>query len=460
MASIPPNTPVQARQTRQRFANPEDYLSFELGKAVRELPPVYTRLLAGTITAIMLGAIGWAHFSHVDEVAVARGELVPTQTIRPVQALQGGKIRAIRVKEGDRVQTGQVLIEQDAAVSQAEVDRLTQSVRLLRQEIDRLEAERAGQTNTDTPLQNELLAARLQEFDDRQAAARAEASRQQAQIGEAQARLARLQENLQNARRTLVNAVERERSLRTLVDPSNGAVPRFDYLEAKDRLTQAQDQVASLEQDIAAQQEAIRQAQAAYLVAQQAAKRLSSERQSEILSQLNQRRQELANLEGQLQQSTRQQEQETVRAPIAGTVYRLQASLAEGTVQPGEELLSILPENNHLLLEVKILNQDIGFITPGMRAKVKLTTFPFQEFGTIEGEVVQVSPNATLDQDLGLVFTAQVRLSRNTMRVKGQDVALVPGMTAIAEIVTRQRSVLTFLLEPITRRFDEAFQAR
>ena len=129
-------------------------------------------------------------------------------------------------------------------------------------------------------------------------------------------------------------------------------------------------------------------------------------------------------------------------------------------MQPGEELLSILPESNQLLLEVKILNQDIGFIEPGMRAKVKLTTFPFQEFGTIEGEVVRVSPNATLDQDLGLVFTAQVRLSRNTMRVKGQDVELVPGMAAIAEIVTRQRSVLTFLLEPITRRFDEAFQAR
>jgi HlyD family secretion protein len=97
-----------------------------------------------------------------------------------------------------------------------------------------------------------------------------------------------------------------------------------------------------------------------------------------------------------------------------------------------------------------------------MPAKVKLATFPFQEFGTIDGEVMHISPNATVDKDLGLVFTARVKLDRTTMPVPVQqrDVQLVPGMSATAEIVTRQRSVLTFLLEPITRRFSEAFSTR
>lgn len=456
--TLRPASPAEARQTRQRFANPEDYLSYELGKAVQELPPLYTRILAGTLTALVFGAIAWAHFSKVDEVAVANGELVPAQRVRPVQATESGSIREIFVKEGDRVRKGDVLIEQDTALSDTVVSRLEESARLIRQDIARLEAERTGQNTAGTALQDQLLAARLQEFDNRQAAAVSEANRQSAAIAEAQARLLRLEENLVNARTALTNAIEREESLRTLT--GTGAVPRFDYLEAKDRLTQARDQVASLEQDIAAQRQAIRQAEAAFQGARQSASRLSSERQSEILSQLNQRREELASVEGQLAQAKQQQDQETIRAPIDGTVYNLQATLAEGTVQPGKELLSILPDGEALVLEVQVLNRDIGFISPGMPVKVKVATFPFQEFGTIAGEVIQVSPNATVDQELGPVFPTRVKLSQTSLPVYGKPVELSPGMAATAEIVTRQRSVLTFLLEPITRRFSEAFQAR
>lgn len=153
---------------------------------------------------------------------------------------------------------------------------------------------------------------------------------------------------------------------------------------------------------------------------------------------------------------------DTITAPISGRIYNIQTTLAERTIEPGEELLSILPDGQDLMLEVKVLNRDIGFIEVGMPAKVKLATFPFQEFGTIDGEVMHISPNATVDKDLGLVFTARVKLDRTTMPVPVQqrDVQLVPGMSATAEIVTRQRSVLTFLLEPITRRFSEAFSTR
>jgi HlyD family secretion protein len=453
--------PATARQTRQQFVNPEDYLSYELGKAVRELPPLYTRLLAGTLSAIVFGAITWAYFSKVDEVAVTQGELIPSSQIRPVRALEGGVIGEIRVKEGDQVAQGDVLIVQDPALSQAEVDRLSQSADLIRQDINRLVAEQNGQTATGNDLQDDLLEARLREFDTRRSAAEAEAARYLAAIGEAEARLARLQENLINANNTLGNAQEREANMRSLVD-NEGAVPRFDYLEAKDRLTQAQDQVSSLEQEINAQQQAIRQAEQAHQAAQQTTNRVGAERDSEILSQLKQRREELANIEGQLAQAKIKSDGDTITAPISGRIYNIQTTLAERTIEPGEELLSILPDGQDLMLEVKVLNRDIGFIEVGMPAKVKLATFPFQEFGTIDGEVMHISPNATVDKDLGLVFTARVKLDRTTMPVPVQqrDVQLVPGMSATAEIVTRQRSVLTFLLEPITRRFSEAFSTR
>jgi HlyD family secretion protein len=129
-------------------------------------------------------------------------------------------------------------------------------------------------------------------------------------------------------------------------------------------------------------------------------------------------------------------------------------------VQSGEELLSILPEGEELLLEVKVLNRDIGFIREGMKAKVKMATFPFQEFGTIEGTVVKVSPNAIVDKDLGLVFPTRIRINQDSVKVRGQDVEFTPGMSATGEIVTRKKSILTFLIEPVTRRFSSAFSVR
>jgi HlyD family secretion protein len=92
--------------------------------------------------------------------------------------------------------------------------------------------------------------------------------------------------------------------------------------------------------------------------------------------------------------------------------------------------------------------------------KVKVATFPFQEFGTIDGEVVKITPNATLDKDLGLVYTVRVMLKKKTINVDGKEMELTPGMAVTAEIVTRKRSILTFMLEPITRRFSEALTER
>jgi HlyD family secretion protein len=337
------------------------------------------------------------------------------------------------------------------------VNRLQTVAEAVRQDVARLTAESEGKMSAGNALQDQLLTARLQEFDTRQAAATADAQRQLAAIAEAEAQLTKLEGNYSNAQTALKNAQEREASLRGLID---GAVPRFDYLEAKDQLTAAEDRVNSLRQEVAAQKQAILQAKEAYRSAQQTSNRLGSERQSEILNQLKQRQEELANLEGQLAQARLKTKGQTITAPVTGKIYDVQTTLGERTVSPGQELLSILPDDEDLLLEVKVLNRDIGFISEGMRVKVKLATFPFQEFGTIEGEVVQISPNATVDKDLGLVFKTKVKLKKKDIVVHGEPVELTPGMAATGEIVTRQRSVLTFLLEPITRRFSEAFTTR
>jgi HlyD family secretion protein len=492
------SSPAQARQTRERFANPEDQLSYELGKAVQELPPLYTRLLAASISVLVLGAIAWAHFSKVDEVAVGQGELLATTQVRPVRSLGEGSIREVKVKEGDRIQKGEILVERDSALPQTEVDRLTKSAKLIREDLGRLEAERKGETAAGTSLQDQLLTSRLRDFEATKAGALAEANRQLAAINAAKVRLTRLQDNLANAKINLANSKTNLANAKDILPKTqenlanaqkrlkyyepllaSGAVPRLDYLEAQDRLvkaqaevsrtqteittasdrvTEAQDKVTSLEKDIATQQQEIRQAQEAYQKARNDTARVDSERKSEILTQLNKRREEQTTVEGELEQAQKQRSRETIEAPVSGTVYSVKAT--KGPVQAGEELLSILPDGEQLVLEVKVLNRDIGFIREGMKAKVKMAAFPFQEFGTLDGEVIKVSPNAIVDKNLGLVFPTRIKLKQHTMKVRGQDVLFTPGMAATGEIVTRQKSILTFLIEPVTRRFNEAFSVR
>lgn len=450
------STPAQSRQIKQQLADPKASLSYELGKAVQELPPLYTRLLAGGISALVFGTIAWAHFSKIDEVAIAQGQLIPFTEVRPIRAGAVGTIQQINVKEGDQIRKGQLLVSMDPGLPQAEVDRLTESSKLIREDIARLQAERTGNASTGTQVQDQLLQARLSEFDKKKAAATGEAQRQLATRSEALATLSRLQANLINARDGLKNAQTREQALRSL--KGSGAVPQLDYIRSQDEVTQARDKVVSLEKEIDAQQERIQQAAEAYASAQNTASGLDSQRQSEILTQFTKRQEEQASVNGQLAQAQKQRERETIASPFDGTVYNVKAT--KGPVQASEELLSILPKDENVVLEVKILNRDIGFIHEHMKAKVKLATFPYQEFGIVEGEVIKVSPNAIVEKDVGLVFPTRIQINKRAIEVRGQTVDFTPGMAATAEIVTRKKSVLDFLIEPITRRFSEAFSVR
>jgi HlyD family secretion protein len=472
------SNPAQSRQVRQQLANPDESLSYELGKAVQELPPLYTRLLAGAISLLAFGTLAWTAVSKVDEVAVAQGELIPSAQVRPVRSLGGGTIQDIRVKEGDVVKKGQVLLEvepEKTKVIDAEIAKLEDSSKLIRDDLARLDSERTGNSGTGTALQNELLTARLKAFDEQKAAAEAEANQQLAIISEGRTKLTRFQENLANANadlknsETLVaNAQDRLQRLKTL--EKDGAIGNIEVIRSRDevanstsRLNDAKDKITSLSKEIDAQEQRIQQAEQSYQAAKSKAEGLGSQRQSEILTQLTKRKEELSATKGQLESAKRQRELSKVEAPFDGTVYSVKAT--KGPVQQGEELLSVLPEGEDVVLEVKVLNRDIGFIREGQKAKVKMETFPFQEFGLVQGEVIKVSPNAIVEkneqgQSMGPVFPTRIRLNKSVLDVHGKKVLLTPGMRASGEIVTRQKTVLTFLIEPVTRRFSEAFSVR
>jgi HlyD family secretion protein len=131
-------------------------------------------------------------------------------------------------------------------------------------------------------------------------------------------------------------------------------------------------------------------------------------------------------------------------------------------VQQGEELLSILPEGKEPLLEVDLPNQYKAFVHEKMKAKVKIDSLNYQEFGIIDGEVVSISPNAVInDKNSGkAVYPTRIKLDPVMLKKRGLDKQLTAGMTAEGDIVMRQKSVLSLLLEPMTRKFDDVFSRK
>ena len=438
------NSSIQRQRTKHQFANAQDYLNHELGHAVRRLPPLYTRILFGGICLAVTGAITWAALSKVDEVATANGEVAPATQVQPMRSLSSGQLRDIQVTEGKSVKQGDILVQLDPTQSTAEVQRLQKLSTQNRDSLARLEAERSGKVQTGTVLQNELLAARLREYRDRRAAAEADASRQLSTIRSAQVQKTRIQADL-------AFASQKSQAMQSLA--GQGAVPRFDYIDT-------QNKVEGLQKEIAIQDQAIEQARQTFQAAKTNARRLESERQSEILTQIDKQQQELTDLDGKLSQASEQQKQSTIRAGVTGVVYNVKVAKTGAVVHAGDELLSIVPADEELLVEAKVPNQDIGFIKSGMRVKIKLATFPYQEYGMVEGTVSKISPNAVNEKEAGLVFPVQVQLKQHSVRVNGQEVLLTPGMAATAEIVTRQKTVMSFLIDPITASWDRAFSVR
>jgi HlyD family secretion protein len=395
---------MKSRQTKAEFAsNSADYLAYELGKAVKELPPLYTRLLAGLVGVLVVGTIGWAAVSKTDEVAVTEGRISPKIPVQPVQLLQSGSIDTIVVKEGQQVKKDDVLVRFKSADVKAEIASIDRQMAFIKTQVARI-------STTAPKVKKE--------------------------------RLRQVQVELQGLGKQLKSAQEKTTRVKKISD--QGAVARQEYLDARDVMISYQAKIAEKNQEI-------RQLQ-----------QQDYQTNSGSLSDRNQLREKLIQLAGQKQQAEKRVEGLTLKAPVGGTIYSVKVAPAQSVIQAGQEVLTILPKQNQqgLILKVNVLNKDIGFISPGMGAKVKLETFSFQEFGTLEGKVIQVSPNGVMDEKLGVVFPTQIQLVRNSVKVRGKDIPIKPGMTATGEIVTRQRTILSFLLEPIAKRLDEAFSVR
>lgn len=428
---------------------------------IQDTPPLpASRFILWAILVFFAIAVIWSSIGEVDIVGVAEGKIIPGGKVKIIQPLEPGVVRNIYVKDGDHVEQGQPLIELDSTLTSADRDSIKEQQ--LDFKLDRarlltlLDILHQGHVTHDyfTDL-TDIVPAQIQQ----------QQERAQSQLHEYYANVAALQDEKhqreaeQNAIRqrieqldaTIPLITERANALEDLTRKS--MAPRVQWLELEEQRIQ---QVK--ERDV--QDNTLASLAAAIATIGQRLSAQTAEFESKLRAELADVENRIAALEQERVKTERRVTLQTLTAPVAGKVHQLAVHTIGGVVTPAQELMHIVPNAEDIEVEAWLPNKDIGFVEDGQAAKLKVETFPFTLYGTLDGEVMHVSNDATPDEHLGLVYAMRVKMHQTTMQVKDKIVNLTPGMAVTVEINMGKRKLIEFLLSPLLKYKDEAVRER
>ncbi len=393
----------------------------EKKKAQFLIPSETSRLsLVLWLMLLLVGAlIAWAHYSTVDETARASATVIASSRVQVIQAVDGGVIEKLNVREGDRVSKGDVLAVFEETRTKASLEETDAKRTALRANMARLEAELASREPVFAPDLQRLPA------------------------------VVRQQEALFRDRRSALTA-----ELRSLGDVAKLA---RDELSITERLVATGD---------ASQVELLRARRSATEAEGQLANRRNKFVQ-DASTELARVREEYEQVEQQVTQKRQQVTNSVIRSPMAGIVKNVRVTTLGGVLRAGEELLQVVPVEDQMILEAKVAPRDIAYIRLGLPATIKFDAYDYAIHGIVDGEVIYISADTIREESQrpdapgATYYRVHVRTTAPGPVTRiGRKIEVLPGMTAAVDIRTGQRTLLMYLLKPITKTFSEAFRER
>ncbi len=434
--------------------------------ALQERPPSpMPRAVLNTLLILIGVLLVWALIGRVDIVASAQGKLVPQTYVKIVQPADAGVVREILVRDGDRVKAGQVLLRMDTTLSAADATIVANDVVMRQLQLRRIESEMSGRPMERLAGADEGLflkfeaeaAGRRRAYEDAIRNERAAHAQALEDLESALAQQNKLEQLLPIYR-------EEEDSLAKLAE--QGLVSKFQFAEKQRARIETEQNLLSQRRTATGLKARIDQSNSRIaMVTSEYRQRLLTER-IEAQTQLERSQQELAKQEhrGRLSE---------LRAPQDGIIKDVATYTVGAVVGAGAVLMSLVPADEELVAEVFIKNEDVGFVREGQSAKVKLTTYPFQKYGMLEGTVVRISADASEpqaqrgdDEDdeapppAVSPFKAIVRLNRQSLLTSGVEWPISPGMQVVAELKEGERTVMEYLLSPVRKVVGEAGRER
>jgi adhesin transport system membrane fusion protein len=396
---------------------------------------------AAVLMAVML--LVWAAWAEVDEVTRGEARVIPSRQLQVVQSLDGGVVQEILVREGQVVEPGQLLLRIDETRATSGVRESAAQDLALRARAARLRALAEGSefkppTAADAAEQGivddekRLYGARVQELNNLLSINRQQLAQREQELVEMQARRTSAQRSYELASQELAQT-------RPLL--ATGAVSNVDILR--------------LERDVARSKGDSEQAGAQIARVNAAIIETQRKSQETEFSFRNESRKELADVlaklsalkEGAVGLADRVDKAQ-VKSPVRGRVQRLLANTVGGVVQPGRDLVEIVPLDDALVLEARVVPKDIAFIRPGQPATVNFTAYDFSIYGGMDATVENISPDTTVDERGNAFYLVRVRTSQADF---GDKLPIIPGMTAEVDVLTGRKSVLSYLLKPVLK---------
>lgn len=416
------------------------------------LPPI-TRWTLKVLVASLVVFVLWASFSQIDKVVIARGRLVNPRPNVVVQPLETSIIQSIDVRIGQIVKKGESLARLDPTFTQADESQLRTRLRSLDNQVAALQAELAGQFGK----------AGAANDADAQLQARLSVERQgnlQAQQTRMSETLAKLRASLETNRKDQVSLNQRVKSLREIETMQEKLVAQ--QYGARLHLLEAQEKRLEIERELLLtlnREQEIKRDMAAFEAEKSAFDKGWRQKSMEDLLTVSRERDAVNE---QLAKADKRYRLVNLVAPVDGVILDI-AKLSPGSiVKEAEAFFTIVPMNGELEAEVQINSLDVGYVKPGAAAHLKLDAFPFQKHGSLDGKVRTISEDAFRRESSsgeGLDAYYVTRIAYGDSQLKNLNKSrILPGMTVSAEIVVGKRSVMSYLIWPLTKALDESIR--
>ncbi|ROL80226.1 hemolysin secretion protein D [Pseudomonas chlororaphis] len=428
----------------------------EVNKALIEDAPRVIRLTIWGIIGFFLFLLLWANFAVIDEVTKGEGKAIPSSKVQKIQNLEGGIVSELFVKEGQIVEAGAPLIRLDdtrfkSNVGETEADRLSMLLRVerLSAEIDDRELNFPADAMAAVPGQaaseKSLYESRRQQLHDEVGGLQEQLIQKQQELREFTSKQAQYRQQL---------GLQRQEIAMSEPLVAQGAVSPVEVLRLKRAEVETRGQLDATTLAIPRAESAIKEVQ----------RKIDETRgkfRSEALTQLNEARTELNKASATGKALEDRVSRTLVTSPVRGIVKQLMVNTIGGVIQPGSDMVEIVPLDDTLLVEAKIRPQDIAFLHPGQEAVVKFTAYDYTIYGGLKAKLEQIGADTITDEDKKTTYyVIKLRTDRSHLGTDEKPLLIIPGMVASVDIITGKKSVLSYLLKPIIRARAEALHER
>lgn len=418
--------------------------------------PLAQHLLMVAIFGFFAAFIMWANFAELDEVTRGDGKIIPSSEVQALQSLDPGIVDEFLVAEGDEVAAGQVLVRLSDIQASSDLGANRARYLGLRAAITRLQAEAEGKSNVE--FADEVIQGAPQSVTEEMNAFRANRQSLNGQANVLRQQLVQREQEVQELKTRISDTrgvISLQRQEMQMIEPlvAKGSAPKMELLQLQRGLKERSTELNGYLSNLPRAEAAVEEAKARIAEVEDSFK---AQAQTELSAKLV----EMSEIGERLSALQDRKTRTELKSPVDGIIQEITLNTVGGVVNPGEDLIKIVPKDDQLIVEARVSPTDRAFIHPGQHAVIKLTAYDFSIYGGLRGELIYISQDTFEDQQGNIYYQVRLRTEKNHLLHNGEKKPIKTGMVASVDILTGKKTIMQYLLKPLIKTLDNAMNER